>query len=362
MTLQLFPNADSTEIEDDVFWRAVLNRDAQFDGVFFYGVRSTRIFCRPTCPSKKPKREGVAFFETATQAIENGFRACKRCRPQNENSVSVDLVQRACAIIENESESVSLEILGQKLGVSAGHLQRTFKNATGVSPKEYASAKRLESLKNGLHQGNRVLDSMNDAGYGSSRGLYEQSAPHLGMTPATYKKGGIGATIRFDVAQCWLGFLLVASTEKGVCSVTLGDSPDELEADLRHEFPHATIQHDETHLRDALAHALRVLDGHEPSAQLPLDVQATSFQWRVWQVLQSLKRGETLSYAQLAQKIGQPTASRAVARACATNPVALIIPCHRIIGSSGALSGYRWGIERKKKLLEREATNRASKV
>jgi AraC family transcriptional regulator of adaptative response/methylated-DNA-[protein]-cysteine methyltransferase len=350
MSLQL----STTETTDDTFWQAVINRDTQFDGDFVYGVRSTRIFCRPTCPARRPRREHVAFFATAEEAIENGFRACKRCRPQNESSVSVDLVQRACAIIDNESEPVSLETLGQKLGVSAGHLQRTFKKVTSVSPKEYANARRLESLKNGLQSGHRVLDSMNDAGFGSSRGLYEQSSSHLGMTPATYKKGGIGATIRFDVVPCWLGFLLVATTDKGLCSVTLGDFSQELEADLRREFPHATVHQDENHLRDAIAHALRVLDGQEPGAQLPLDVQATAFQWRVWQVLQELRRGETLSYAQLAQKIGQPSAARAVARACATNPVALLVPCHRIVGNSGALSGYRWGIERKKKLLERE--------
>ena len=354
MTTQL-PIADfSTETNHDTFWQAVQNRDARFDGVFVYGVGSTRIFCRPTCPSKRPRRKVVAFFANASEATENGFRACKRCRPQNENSSSVELVQRVCQILDSESEMISLETLSQKLGVSASHLQRTFKAATGVSPKEYADAKRLKSLRNGLQQGNRVLDSMNDAGFGSSRGLYEQSSSHLGMTPATYQKGGAGVTIRFDISQCWLGFLLVATTEKGVCSIALGDSEEELEADLRREFPHATIERDQNALRDALTCTLRVLDGVESGARLPLDVRATAFQWRVWKELQQLQRGETLSYAQLAARIGQPTASRAIARACATNPVALIVPCHRIVGSSGALSGYRWGIERKKKLLERE--------
>ena len=356
MTQTLSDLDNSIATEHDIWWWAVLQRDAKFDGAFVYGVRSTRVFCRPTCPARRPRREHAAFFANAEEAIENGFRACKRCRPQHENNVSVDLVQRACRILDNECESVSLADLRQKLGVSAGHLQRTFKAVTGVSPKEYAATRRLELVKSGLQGGHRVLDSMNDAGYGSSRGLYQDASAHLGMTPATYKKGGIGATIRFDVAQCWLGFLLVAATDKGICSVTLGDSPQELEANLRGEFPHAAIQHDETFLHDAIAHTLRVLDGQEPSAQLPLDVQATAFQRRVWQVLGSLRRGETLSYTQLAQKIGQPSAARAVARACATNPVALIIPCHRVVGSSGALSGYRWGIERKKKLLEHEQT------
>lgn len=354
MTQTLSNLDNSTATEHDIWWQAVLQRDAKFDGAFVYGVRSTRIFCRPTCPSRRPRREHAAFFTNADEAIENGFRACKRCRPQHENSLAIALVQRACRIIDNEDGSVSLTTLSQKLGVSAGHLQRTFKNVTGVSPREYAAARRLELLKNGLQGGHRVLDSMNDAGYGSTRGLYQDASAHLGMTPATYKKGGIGATIRFDVAQCWLGFLLVATTDKGICSVALGDSPPELEADLRREFPHATVQHDETHLHDAIARTLRVLDGQEPSTQLPLDVQATSFQRRVWQVLGSLQRGETLSYGQLAQKIGQPSAARAVARACATNPVALLVPCHRIVGSNGALSGCRWGIERKKKLLQHE--------
>ncbi len=355
----LLPVADfSSQTNEDIFWQAVLNRDARFDGAFVYGVRSTRIFCRPTCPARRPRREVVAFFAHSDEAIESGFRACKRCRPQNANNVAVDLMQRACQVINNESDGVSLSILSQKLGVSAGHLQRTFKTATGVSPKEYADAKRLKSLKSNLRNGNRVLDSMNDAGYGSSRALYETANSHLGMTPASYKKGGIGAQIRFDIAPCELGFLLVATTDNGVCSVTLGDSALQLEADLKSEFPHATIERDENALRDALIYTLRVLDGEENGATLPLDVQATAFQWRVWRELQQLRRGETLTYSQLAAKMGQPTAARAVARACATNPVALIVPCHRIVGQNGALSGYRWGIERKKALLQREKTSR----
>ena len=257
-------------------------------------------------------------------------------------------------VLDVAETDISLGELASQLGVSASYLQRTFTKVVGISPREYANTRRLEIIKTKLQNGEQILDAQNDAGYGSSRALYENATSHLGMTPATYAKGGVGATIRFDVAPCSLGFLLIATTDKGICSVTLGDSRTKLEAALHREFPHATLQRDEKPLRDAVIQILRVLDGDETYTQLSLDVRATAFQWRVWRELQKLQRGETLSYAQLAAKIGQPTASRAVARACATNPVALLVPCHRIIGKSGALSGYRWGIERKKQPLQHE--------
>ena len=281
-----------------------------------------------------------------------------RCRPTEAHNAQTELVQCALRVLDVAETTVSLAELASQLGVSASYLQRTFTKIVGISPREYANTRRLKNMKTNLQNGERILDAQNDAGYGSSRALYETVSSHLGMTPATYAKGGAGAKIRFDVAPCELGFLLVATTEKGVCSVTLGDSVEQLEADLKSEFSHATIERDENALRDSLNLTLRVLDGDEMHMQLPLDVRATAFQWRVWRVLRELKRGETLSYAQLAAKIGQPTAARAVARACATNPVALLVPCHRIVGKNGALSGYRWGIERKKALLQNEKTPR----
>ncbi len=354
MQLELSTLTSNDTISDDERWQAVLSRDARYDGAFIYGVLSTRIFCCPTCPARRPKRDGVRFFADAQTAAQNGFRACKRCCPDEAHNALTAMVQRALRVLDVAETTVSLAELASQIGVSASYLQRTFTKIVGISPREYANTRRLKNMKTNLQNGERILDAQNDAGYGSSRALYESANSHLGMTPATYAKGGIGAQIRFDVAPCPLGVLLVATTDKGVCSVTLGDAPEKLEAELRAEFPHATIQRDAENLRDAVNHTLRVLEGAVSGAQMPLDVIATSFQWRVWRVLQTLQRGETLSYAQLAAKIGQPTAARAVARACATNPVALLVPCHRIVGKNGALSGYRWGIERKRKLLDEE--------
>lgn len=354
MRLQTSENPVDQSARNDDFWRAVVERNAKFNGVFVYTVASTRIFCRPICPAKRPRRKNVRFFADANIAAKNGFRACKRCRPNDENSTQTALARRVCALLETTTETISLVQLSRETGVSASHLQRVFKREIGVSPRQYAEALRQDKLKSALQNTNRVLDAALDAGYNSSRALYESSP--LGMTPTKYRRGGEKMTLNFDVAPCALGFLLVAATDKGVCSVALGDSKNELEAALRREFPRAAISRDSEKVRDALQIALRVLDGENLASHLPLDVCATAFQARVWKELRAIKRGETSTYSQLAQKIGQPTAARAVARACATNPIALIVPCHRVVGKSGALSGYRWGIERKKKLLEREKT------
>jgi AraC family transcriptional regulator of adaptative response/methylated-DNA-[protein]-cysteine methyltransferase len=247
-----------------------------------------------------------------------------------------------------------LDELSHKVGGSRYHLQRTFKQVTGITPQEYSDALRLGQLKEKLRAGEPVLNALYDAGYGSVRGLYERTPSHLGMTPATYGRGGKNTTIQFSVVPCSLGFLLVAATSKGICSVQLGDSPEELEAALREEFFAAQIQRDETLLRAWAESLLKLLEGKEPHLNLPLDVRATAFQWRVWSALRAIGSGETRSYSQVAQAIGEPTAVRAVARACATNSVALIVPCHRVVREDGTLAGYRWGIERKEKLLAHE--------
>jgi len=349
------PTRRAPEWSEDNFWQAVLERDGRADGAFVYGVRSTLIFCRASCPSRRPRRDNALFFASPQAAAKAGFRACKRCRPEQFASVPVQRVRRACRLIEaSAGEPLALGELSRQVGGSACHLQRTFKQVTGITPRQYAEALRLGRLKTSLQAGQAVTGALYGSGYGSSRGLYERAPSQLGMTPASYGRGGQGARILFCVVPCALGFLLVAATERGICSVSLGDSACELEAALRGEFPAAAIQQDEAALQGWAASLLKLLQGREPHHALPLDVQATAFQWRVWQALRLIGAGETRSYSQVAASIGQPTAVRAVARACATNPVALIVPCHRVVREGGAMAGYRWGLERKKKLLDSE--------
>lgn len=359
MKRQVLNIAVQPELDEEACWHAVLARDERLDGSFVYGVQSTFIFCRPSCPSRRPNRDRVRFFATPEAASQAGFRPCKRCRPEQFLNAQVERVQRACRLIEaNLDNGLSLKDLSREVGSSPFHLQRTFKQVTGITPKEYADALRLGQVKSKLHAGESVADALYGAGYGSSRGLYERAPSQLGMTPATYGRGGKGAKINFSIVPCALGFLLVASTHKGICSVSLGDSPKELEAGLSHEYPAAQMQRDEVHLQKWVQSLLLFLEGKEPHLDLPLDVRATAFQWRVWQVLRSIGYGETRSYSQVAEAIGQPKAARAVARACATNPVALAVPCHRVVREDGSFGGYRWGLERKKRLLAREKTGR----
>ena len=346
---------DAVDWDEEVFWQAILSRAEKWDGAFVYGVLSTRIFCRPSCPSRRPQREGARFFQSSEAAIQAGFRVCKRCRPEQFQTLQAARVEQACRLIEaNEDAPLSLEELSHRVGSSPHHLQRTFKQTTGTTPRKYAAALRLGHLKTKLREDGTVLDALYESGYGSVRGLYERGSSQLGMTPATYQRGGKGAQITFVVAPCSLGFLLVAATEKGVCAVSLGDAPDELEADLRAEFPNAEIKSDAEQMSQSLQAVLELLENDTARAELSLDIRATAFQARVWQALRAIPRGETRTYSQVAQSIGQPTAARAVARACATNAAALIIPCHRVVRGDGSLSGYRWGVERKRKLLERE--------
>jgi len=354
MEHQLLDDA-GPELNDADYWQAVLSRDERADGVFVYGVASTLIFCRPSCPSRRPHRKNARFFPSHELAEQAGFRPCKRCRPDQFPSVQVARVQEACRLIEANKESLlSLDDLARQVGGSTYHLQRTFKQVLGITPRQYADAVRLSQLKLKLQEGETVLNALHDAGYGSTRGVYERAPTQLGMTPATYQRGGKGARIVFSIVSCPLGFLLIAATTKGVCSVALGDSVKSLEAALRQEFAAAEIVEDEAQLRAWAQLLLHYLAGREPHLDLPLDVQATAFQWRVWQVLRSISFGETRTYSEVAAAIGQPQAVRAVARACATNPIALVVPCHRVVRGDGSLAGYRWGVERKQELLFQE--------
>jgi AraC family transcriptional regulator of adaptative response/methylated-DNA-[protein]-cysteine methyltransferase len=343
-------------MESDVLWQAVRNRDARFNGAFVFGVRTTGIFCKPSCSAKPAKRENVVFFEAIGAAQHAGFRACMRCKPESVKAVDpqVELVLRACEMLDSD-EQVALDAIADKLGLSTSHFQRTFKELVGVSPKKYAEAKRMERFKSELRAGSDVTTAMYDAGYGSSRGLYEKAASGLGMTPATYKKGGKGMQINYIVTDCELGKLLVARTPRGICSVTFGDTDEALREGLDSEFPNAEITRDDAGLKNAVEAIIDYLAGRNKRLVLPLDLQATAFQMQVWEFLQKIPYGETRSYTQVAEALGDKNKVRAVARACATNRVAVVIPCHRVVASTGNLSGYRWGIERKERLLETEA-------
>ncbi len=342
-------NADETR-----YWELVLNRDPQADGRFVFAVRSTGIYCRPSCPSRRPNPDQVLFFEAPAEAERAGFRACRRCHPDQVTPDQVAWVQRICDLIgEAPDGTLRLAELSRSLNVSPSHLQKVFKKVMGVTPRAYAEALRLDRLKQNLRAGSEVTRAALDAGYGSLSQLYEGGG--IGMAPAAYRKGGAGLHIRFVTAPCPLGLLLVAATDHGICSVALGDSGDRLAQELRDEFPSAEIQHDPGgELQSWVNQLLAYLDGQGPLAQLPLDIQATAFQQRVWQELQRIPYGATRTYGEIAERIGQAGAARAVAHACASNPVSMVIPCHRVVPAGGGSGGYRWGIDRKRALLATE--------
>lgn len=340
-------------------WRIVLARDRRYDGAFVYAVRSTGIYCRPSCASRRPRREQVTFFPIPEAAEREGFRACRRCRPAEANGADsiVALVREACRALD-AAEPPRLETLAGRLGTRPHQLVRAFKRVVGITPKEYRDARRVARFKHELKRRAHVSPAVYEAGYGSSSRVYERANAQLGMTPATYARGGVGAEIAYAVVPCPLGRLLVAATPRGVCRISLGADAAALEAELAAEFPAAHIRKDRTGLERWVAAILRHLDGREPHLDLPLDIRATAFQRRVWQELRHIPYGETRSYAEVARRIGRPTATRAVARACATNPAVLVIPCHRVVREDGDLGGYRWGVERKRTLLETESVRR----
>ncbi|MDG2287002.1 MAG: bifunctional DNA-binding transcriptional regulator/O6-methylguanine-DNA methyltransferase Ada [Alphaproteobacteria bacterium] len=342
---------------EEARWDAVVAKQADADGVFVYAVATTGIYCRPSCSSRQPARRNVSFFETRTQAEKAGFRACRKCggQPKGADDPQLVAVRRACMEIESaEEQAPSLDALAQATGVSPHHLHRTFKKAMGITPHQYWDSIRLARLKENLRSGESVAPALYSAGYGSSSRLYEKPDGQLGMTPASYGKGGAGAVIAHTLRHSTLGLVLVGTTAKGVCFVALGDDEMTLMAGLEQDFPRARLHRDDEGLGEMLDRVVAHLEGREPRVRLPLDVQATAFQRQVWQALSDIPYGETRSYAELAAAIGNPGASRAVGRACGSNPVALLVPCHRAIGADGRLTGYRWGLERKQALLAQE--------
>jgi AraC family transcriptional regulator of adaptative response/methylated-DNA-[protein]-cysteine methyltransferase len=337
-------------------WLAVREKNPAFDGLFYFGVRTTGIFCRPSCSSKTPKPENVAYFSNTTDAQKKGFRACLRCKPLNEYfpGKNAELVAIALEALRNTDLDITTnEELCKHLHVSPGHLQKTFKTVLGISPKEVMDMMRIENFKENVKESD-VTTSLYESGFGSSRSLYEKAGERLGMTPATYKKGGKGMKIDYTIVDSPLGKMMVARTDRGICSVSFGDDDASLKDELSAEFYAADIGNNDAKLKEAVNAILRGLEGERTILTLPLDIRASAFQMRVWSELRKIPFGETRSYSEIAEAVGNPKAVRAVARACATNPVALVNPCHRVIGSDGRLSGYRWGIERKKQILDRE--------
>jgi AraC family transcriptional regulator of adaptative response/methylated-DNA-[protein]-cysteine methyltransferase len=343
-------------VDAQAAWDAVLNHDRRYDGRFVYAVSSTCIYCHPSCPSRRPARHRVTFFPSPQQAEAGGFRACLRCRPQSDQGSLQDRrIEQARQYLDARAdETASLRRLADHVGLSPFHLQRAFQRSLGLSPKAYQDAKRIERFSSLLHRGESVTSATYAAGFGSSSRAAEHASKALGMTPSAYRSGGKGVTLRYATARTPIGRALIAGTERGVVSVSLGDSDAELLALLKEAYPHAKLSHDPKALKRQMQSLLQCLNGNPLSNSISLDVQGTAFQRKVWRALQEIPPGSTRTYREIACEIGQPTAARAVARACATNPIAVAIPCHRVVREDGNLAGYRWGLEKKKRLLALE--------
>jgi AraC family transcriptional regulator, regulatory protein of adaptative response / methylated-DNA-[protein]-cysteine methyltransferase len=347
--------------QEDPRWTAVTTRSAAADGTFVFAVKTTGVYCRPSCTSRRARRENVAFYRAPEAAEAAGYRACKRCRPKNtrESDPALQRVRRASALIdkallEGDSGPPALRALAAAVATSPHHLLRLFKKHLGITPHEYADARRLELVKRHLREGDGVSGALYAAGYGSPSRLYERSDAQLGMTPATYRRDGKGAVIEFTTVRSPLGRLMVAATTRGLAAVSLGDDDTRLERALRAEYPAAEIRRADGRLKPWIGAILEHIAGDLPNLALPLDLQATAFQWRVWRALQRIPYGRTATYGEIAAEIGKPKAARAVAQACASNRAALVIPCHRVVRGDGASGGYRWGVERKKHILAKE--------
>ena len=342
---------------DDERWDAVVRRDPSADGVFYYSVRTTGVYCRPSCAARLARRENVRFHLACEDAEQAGFRACKRCRP-NAPALAEQrtaAVAKACRLIEESDESLNLEALADAAGMSRFHFHRVFKSITGLTPKAYAAAHRAQKIRAQLARRGTVTEAIYGAGFNSNGRFYATSAQVLGMSPTRFRSGGEGEAIRFAVGECSLGSILVAATEKGVCAILLDDDPEALVHDLQDRFPRAELIGGDQRFEGLVAKVVGLVEAPALGLDLPLDVRGTAFQQRVWQALREIPAGSTVSYAEIAARIGSPKAVRAVAQACASNAIAVAIPCHRVVRNDGALSGYRWGVERKRVLLEREA-------
>ncbi|MGJ0560047.1 bifunctional DNA-binding transcriptional regulator/O6-methylguanine-DNA methyltransferase Ada [Methylocystis sp.] len=341
---------------DETRWAAVVARDARRDGDFYYCVETTGVYCRPSCPSRPAKRANVRFCATAAEAEAAGFRPCRRCRPEalSQQQQDVEKIARACRMIEAAEAPPTLAQLAHTIGLSPYYFHRLFSRIAGVTPKAYAQAHRRARLRGKLMEGQTVTDAIYDSGYNSSARFYATAKDTLGMTASAYRAGAPCETIRFAIGQSSLGAVLVAASAKGVCAISLGDDPEELLRDLQDRFPRATLIGGDESFERYVTAAVSMVERPQSSFDLPLDMRGTAFQQRVWAALRDIPAGETASYADIAKRIGAPKATRAVAGACAANPVSLAVPCHRVVRSDGALSGYYWGVERKRELLERE--------
>ena len=342
---------------DEERWAAIVHRDRGAEGAFFYSVATTGVYCRPGCPSRRPRREHVRFHASRKDAERAGFRACRRCRPNEPSHAErrAEVVTAACRRIEAAEEMPTLEALAESAGMSRFHFHRVFKAATGCTPRGYAAAHRANRTREALHKGGTVTNALHDAGFNSNGRFYAAAPEILGMTPAVFRRGGAGETIRFAVGACSLGAVLVAATAKGVCAIELGEDPDRLVHGLEDRFPQAELVGGDPGFESLVARVVGFVEAPALGLDLPLDIRGTTFQQRVWRALRDIPAGATATYGEIAGRIGAPGAARAVARACASNPLAVAIPCHRVVRTGGGLSGYRWGVARKRALLDREA-------
>lgn len=358
MSMALGKAQQAANTVNDPRWALVVTRDASADGEFVYSVRTTGVYCRPSCPARLARPENVGFHRTGADAEAAGFRACKRCRPDRPSLVEEHAarVTRACRLIESSDRVPSLEVLAAHAGLSPFHFHRVFKAVTGLTPRAYAAAHRGKRVRRELGRKGTVTRAIYESGYNSNGRFYAETRKVLGMSPTMYRAGGATAAIRFALGECSLGSILVAVSDQGVCAILLGDDPDRLARDLQERFPRATLIGGDADFEQLVAKVVGFVEAPGLGLDLPLDVRGTAFQQRVWEALLAVPPGETVSYTEIARRIGAPASVRAVAQACAANPLAVAIPCHRVVRTDGGLSGYRWGVERKRTLLQREAS------
>jgi len=341
---------------DDIRWNAVSENNSNADGAFYYAVITTGIYCRPSCKSKLPNRDNVEYFTTCGDAEVAGYRACKRCRPTATSKVgeTEQKIIQSCRIIEESETSIKLDDLATKVNLSPYHFHRLFKKIVGITPKQYTSRHRSQRFQKSLKSSPSVTDAIYSAGYGSSGSAYDKNRDQLAMKPKVYRKGADGLTLTYGITQCFLGWVIIAATDRGICAIEFGDNSDILPEQVQARFPNAQLQKADIGFKTLIKEVIDFIESPEGTFQVPLDIQGTAFQQQVWEVLRQIKSGQTMSYTDVAERIGKPNAVRAVASACASNKLAVVIPCHRVVSKTGKMGGYRWGTERKKKLLQLE--------